>query len=94
MDYSIEVLAKEIAERAELEFSDVLEDLYLKLYRYHVPMYRDVMISLYFLKKDVLQVIPYFDLPNMETVEYIRHCVVNGLVTSFIEDYNDDDDSE
>lgn len=51
MDYSIEVLAKEIAERAELEFSDVLEDLYLKLYRYHVPMYRDVMISLYFLKK-------------------------------------------
>lgn len=93
-NFSIEVLAKEIAMRSELAFTDIIEELYLKLTRYQVPMYRDVMISLYFLKKSANQVISYYDLPNEATVGYIIESVTNGLVHSFVEDYNDEDDSE
>ena len=52
------------------------------------------MIALYFLKKDEEQVVTYFNLPNVDAVRYIRDLVVSVMVTEFIQDYNDEDDSE
>ena len=52
------------------------------------------IIALYFLKKDEEQVVAYFNLPNIDTVRYIKDSVVSIMVTEFIQDYNDEDDSE
>lgn len=94
MEYLLNDLINQIADRAELDYEDILEDLYAKIHNYHVPMYRDIMIALYFLKKDEEQVVAYFNLPNVDTVRYIKDSVVSIMVTEFIQDYNDEDDSE
>ena len=94
MEYLLYDLINQIADRAELDYEDILEDLYLKIHNYHVPMYRDIMIALYFLKKSEEQVVTYYNLPNVDTVKYIKETVVSILVSEFIQDYNDEDDSE
>lgn len=94
MEYLLNDLINQIADRAELDYEDILEDLYLKIHNYHVPMYRDIMIVLYFLKKSEEQVVTYYNLPNVDTVRYIKETVVSILVSEFIQDYNDEDDSE
>ena len=94
MEYLLNDLINQIADRTELDYEDILEDLYHKINNYHVPIYRDVMIALYFLKKSENQVVAFYSLAGVDTVEYIRDTVVNGLVTQFIQDYNDEDDSE
>jgi len=76
MEYLLNDLINQIADRAELDYEDILEDLYLKIHNYHVPMYRDIMIALYFLKKDEEQVVAYYNLPNVDTVRYIKDSVV------------------
>ena len=94
MEYLLNDLINQIADRAELDYVDILEDLYLNIHNYHVPMYRDIMIALYFLKKPEEQVVTYYNLPNVDTVRYIKETVVSILVSEFIQDYNDEDDSE
>lgn len=94
MEYLLNDLINQIADRAELDYVDILEDLYLKIHNYHVPMYRDIMIALYFLKKSEEQVVTYYNLPNVDTVRYIKETVVSILVSEFIQDYNDEDDSD
>lgn len=94
MEYLLNDLINQIADRAELDYEDILEDLYTKIHNYHVPIYRDVMIALYFLKKSENQVVAYFNLPNVDTIRYIRDSVVSIIVSEFIQDYNDEDDSE
>lgn len=94
MEYLLNDLINQIADRAELDYEDILEDIYIKICNYQVPMYRDVMIALYFLKKSEEQVVSFYSIPNVDTVRYIRDTVANGLVTQFIQDYNDEDDSE
>lgn len=94
MEYLLNDLINQIADRTELDYEDILEDLYLKIHNYNVPMYRDIMIALYFLKKSEEQVVTYYNLPNVDTVRYIKETVVSILVSEFIQDYNDEDDSE
>ena len=92
--YLIEDLAMTIAKRAEISYCDVIEDLYLKIHQYHIQMYGELMISLYFMNKSISQVIAYYNIPTEDSVNYIVSSVTNGLIESFINDYNDEDDSE
>ena len=62
MEYLLNDLINQIAERTELDYEDILEDLYHKINNYHVPIYRDVMITLYFLKKSENQVVAFYSL--------------------------------
>ena len=94
MEYLLNDLINQIADRAELDYEDILEDLYAKINNYHVPIYRDVMIALYFLKKSENQVVAFYSLAGVDTVMYINESVVSALVSEFIQDYNDEDDSE
>lgn len=94
MEYLLNDLINQIADRSELDYEDILEDLYHKINNYHVPIYRDVMIALYFLKKSENQVVAFYSLASVDTVRYINESVVSALVSEFIQDYNDEDDSE
>lgn len=94
MEYLLNDLINQIADRTELDYEDILEDLYHKINNYHVPIYRDVMIALYFLKKSENQVVAFYSLASVDTVMYINESVVSALVSEFIQDYNDEDDSE
>ena len=39
MEYLLNDLINQIADRAELDYEDILEDLYAKIHNYHVPMW-------------------------------------------------------